>query len=241
MGDGADGRGDGHLVVVEDDGEVDAFEVAGVVEGFEGHAGGECAVADDGDGVLVAPLLAGGESHAEGGSDGGGGVGGAEGVVFAFVAAGEAGETTVLAEGGHAGAAAGEDFVVVTLVADVPDEGVVGGVEDVVQGDGQLDRAEVGGEVAAGAGDGFNEVGAQFLGKLGELGAGELAQVGGGGDGVEQGRGGGHGDGGRSVAAAGDEVEDFAEAAGTGTERVEGGAGVGEQLVGKAAGFGEAE
>jgi hypothetical protein len=50
----------------------------------------------------------------------------------------------------HALAAAGQDLVGVGLVADVPDQPVVRRVEDVMQGDGQFDRAEVGRQVAAG-------------------------------------------------------------------------------------------
>src|SRR5207237_559669 len=45
---GADARADGHLVVVEDDEQV-LVQPAGVVHGLEDDAGGEGAVADDGD------------------------------------------------------------------------------------------------------------------------------------------------------------------------------------------------
>ena len=42
---------DGHLVVVEDDDQV-LFEMPGLVEGFEGHAAGQGAVADNGNGLI---------------------------------------------------------------------------------------------------------------------------------------------------------------------------------------------
>ncbi|EWS62375.1 hypothetical protein Y695_04398 [Hydrogenophaga sp. T4] len=64
------------------------------------------------------------------------------------------------------------------LVAHVPDQAVFGGVEDVVQRDGEFHRAEVGTEVAAGAGHAVDHEGPQFIGQRMQLGTGELAQVG---------------------------------------------------------------
>ena len=68
---------------------------------------------------------------------------GAEGVVLALVAAREAGDAAELAQRRHALAPAGQHLVRIGLVAHVPDEAVVRRVEDVVQRDRQLDRAEV--------------------------------------------------------------------------------------------------
>jgi hypothetical protein len=84
------------------------------------------------------------------------------------------------------GAPAGEHLVRVGLVADVPDQPVLRRVEDVVQGDGQFHRAEVGGEMAAGLRHRLDEELAQFLRQLRQLLALELAQFGGAVDGVEQ-------------------------------------------------------
>ena len=96
-------------------------------------------------------------------------MGGAERVVFAFGALGEAGQPAALADGADAVAAAGEDLVRIGLVADVPDQLVARGVEDVVQRDGQLDHAEAGAEMAAGLGDRVDGLMAQFVGQLLEL------------------------------------------------------------------------
>ena len=55
------------------------------------------------------------------------------------------------------------------------------------QGEGELDRTEVGAEVAAaGVGDGVDDEAADLHRQLVELGVGELSQVGGRGDGVEE-------------------------------------------------------
>lgn len=58
---------------------------------------------------------------------------------------------------------AGDDFVGVTLMADVPDEVVFFHVEDVVEGEGYFDDSEGRTEVAAVSGDGLYDFGANFL------------------------------------------------------------------------------
>ncbi len=87
----------------------------------------------------------------------------AEAVVVALAALGEAGEAVFLAQGGHAIAPPGQDLVRVGLVADVPDQPVGGGVEDVVQTDRQLDHAEPGREMTAGLRDGVDEIAPQLV------------------------------------------------------------------------------
>ena len=51
-------------------------------------------------------------------------------------------------------------------MADVPDQAVLWCIENVVQGDGQFDRAEVGRKVASGVRNGFDEEAAQFVRQL---------------------------------------------------------------------------
>ena len=99
-----------------------------------------------------------GDRHAQRGRDRGRGMADAEGVVFAFLALGERRHAVLLLDRVDAVAAAGEDLVRIALVADVPDQAVVRGVVQVVQGDGQLDHAQPGAEVAAGAADRFDQV-----------------------------------------------------------------------------------
>ena len=103
---------------------------------------------------------------------------GAERVVFAFGALGEAGEAAALAQRADAVAPAGQDFVRIGLVADVPDQPVVRRVEDIMQRDGQFHHAEPGAEVTAGDGDRIDGFGAQLIGKLAQLRWIEPAQIG---------------------------------------------------------------
>jgi len=91
---------------------------------------------------------------------------GPEGVVLALAALREARDAAELAQRGHALAAAGQDLVRVALVADVPDQAVARRVEDVVQRDRELDRAEVRRQVAAGARDRLQDEVAQLAGQL---------------------------------------------------------------------------
>jgi hypothetical protein len=167
VGDGADGRRDGHLVVVEDDDQIDIHR-ARVVQGLERHAGAQRPVADDGDHVAsLALLLA------------------AKAIPSAALIEvlewptpkqsyslsqrfGKAGESVFLAQaracdrvarsGSYAGRPGGRH----------PRPAVGGGVEDVVQTDSQLDDAETGREMAAGLRDGVDEKAPQLVGDRGQ-------------------------------------------------------------------------
>ncbi len=181
LGHAAHVLGDRHLVVVEDHQQVGlrVFHAAGVVERLEGHARGECAVADHRHHSAVAAGVRVGDRHAQPRRDGGGGMAHPEGVVFAFLALGERRHTVGLLDRVDLVAAPGQDLVRIGLVADVPHQPIVGRVVQVVQGDGELDHAEACAEVTAAAAHRLDQVGTQFVGDRGELGFVELAQVGG--------------------------------------------------------------
>ena len=102
---------------------------------------------------------------------------GAERIVFAFGALGEAGQAAALAQRADAVAAAGENLVRIGLVADVPDQAIVRRVEHVVQRDRELDHAEPGAEVPAGYGDSVDRFLPQFIGHLAQLAGVELPEI----------------------------------------------------------------
>lgn len=54
-------------------------------------------------------------------------------------------------------------------MANVPDDSVMGRVVDVMEGDSQFDRAEVGGKMPTGARDRLQDKGPQFVSKLFKL------------------------------------------------------------------------
>jgi hypothetical protein len=88
---------------------------------------------------------------------------GTKGVVFTFIPARKTRQAAQLAQAGHALAPTREDFVRVSLMTHVPDQTVMGGIENVMQGNGQLDCAKVRAQVSAGFGDTFQHKRAQLV------------------------------------------------------------------------------
>lgn len=173
----ADGFVDADAVVVENDEDV-GFGDTGVVEGFESLTTGHGAVADDGDMLpLGVALQCRSGGHAEGSTDGGGAVASAKGVEGRLVDAGETAETAISAYGWEEVATTCDNFVGVGLVADIPDEFVVGSIEDVVEGEGEFDSAKGGGEMAGVECEGMDDVVTQFETELLEVGDGECPEV----------------------------------------------------------------
>ena len=111
----------------------------------------------------------------------------AEGIVGTLGAGGEGREPVLLLDGVQAVPAPGEDLVRVGLMADVPHQAVFRGVENVVQCDGQLDRAQPGGEMPAPRRDGADQEVAQLCADERELPLGKGPKVSGALDAREQG------------------------------------------------------
>ena len=128
---------DGHTVVIEDDHQV-LPALPGVGQPLVGQAAGEGAVADEGDDLVILLLQRPRPSHAHGHGDRVGGVAGNEGVVFALLRLGEAGQAAHLAQGGHPVGAAGQYFMAVALVSHVEHQAIFGRVVHPVDGHGQL-------------------------------------------------------------------------------------------------------
>ena len=173
---GADRRRDRHVVVVEDDDQARVHR-ARIVHGLIGHARRHRAVTDHGDNVVLAAGEVARDRHAEAGGDRGRGMRGAERIVIALAALGEAGQAAAGAQRADAVAAAGEDLVRIGLMADVPDQPVARRVEDVMDRGGELDHAEARAEVTAGHRDGIDGLLTQLVGDLANLLDLELAQV----------------------------------------------------------------
>ena len=110
----------------------------------------------------------------------------AERVVFALRPLGEPGQAAALPDRADAVAPSGQDLVRIGLVADIPDQPVMRRVEDVMQRDGQLDDAEPGAEMPAGDRNRVDQLGAQLVGDLPQVGFGKAPQIGRGVDPVEE-------------------------------------------------------
>jgi len=72
----------------------------------------------------------------------------------------------------------GQHLMGVGLMADVPDQPVIGGVENVVQRDSQFDRAQARREVTAAGTDAVDQEFPQFAGQFHQLSRGQQPQVG---------------------------------------------------------------
>src|SRR3546814_9965886 len=101
----------------------------------------------------------------------------AEAVVFAFGAQAERRKTAESADHFELGAAPSEDFVWVSLMADIPDDAVVRRVETHMQRQRQLDGAEIGGEVTADTPQRLDQITAHFNGQRRQLRGWQLAQI----------------------------------------------------------------
>ena len=121
-GDRADVGRDRHPVVVEDDDDR-GLQAAGVVQGLEGDAAGERAVADHRDDATVfADAVAHRLLETDGVADRGRGVAGAHDVVLGLEHRAERRQPVVLANRLEAVGPAREDLVRIGLVADVPED-----------------------------------------------------------------------------------------------------------------------
>ena len=70
-------------------------------------------------------------------------------------------------------------------MADIPDQSIFGGLEHVVQRDGQLNHAKPGAQMPAGDRHGIDGFAAQLIGQLLELVGGKIAHIGRDPDGIE--------------------------------------------------------
>ena len=74
----------------------------------------------------------------------------AERIIFAFRPLGEAGQAAAHSDRANSVTSTGEDLVRVALVADVPDQSVGRGIEDIVDGNRQFDHPEPGTKMSTG-------------------------------------------------------------------------------------------
>ena len=139
---------DSHIVVVEDNQQVVGVG-RGIVQPFEGQSSGHCPVADHGYYVAVVFLLQlRGDRHTHGCRNGVGGMSGNESVILTFSRVGETADSFEFPERMKSLPTSGQDFVPVSLMSDVPNDPVVGRIEDIMQGDGQFDSTEAGSQMA---------------------------------------------------------------------------------------------
>ena len=132
---GPDVGRNGHVVVVQHHHQVGVGQVTRVVNGFKGHPAGHCAVADDGNHLVVFAGHIPGDRHAQAGGNAGGGVARAEVIELTFTALEITGNAVLLAQGMELVVTTGNQFVGIGLVAHVPDHLVAIEVKGLIEGD----------------------------------------------------------------------------------------------------------
>ena len=101
----------------------------------------------------------------------------AEGVVFRLCALRKAGNSIDLTQMRHLLASSGDDFMTVALMTHVPHDFVIRRVEYMMQGNGQLNRTEIGRQMTTGLRHRIEDKRAQFLSQLPELLARECTHI----------------------------------------------------------------
>ena len=172
----ADRLRDRHVIVVQYDDQA-RIRCTCIVHALESHAGTHRAVADH---RYDVSLLAGEitpHRHAKTGRNRGRGMTGTERVELGFASFCEAGKPVLLAKRLDLFPAAGKDLVRIGLMADIPDQPVMRGLEHVMKRHGKLDDPEPGTEMAARFRYGANRRVAEFGGETLQLAFGKAAQI----------------------------------------------------------------
>ncbi|MPN02356.1 hypothetical protein SDC9_149572 [bioreactor metagenome] len=139
-----------------------------MVESFQRHAGIERAVADHGDDFApgIRRLR---RAHAQRRRKRDSGMARAVAVEVAFVTDRESATAAEPAQRGECFPTAGQNLVTVALMADIPDDPVIGRPESAQQRYGQFDHAKVGAQMAAVGGDHPEQRGAKLGRQLNKL------------------------------------------------------------------------
>ena len=88
--------------------------------------------------------------HSHGRRDASGRVACTKSVVLTFRAAGKTRKAIELAQRGHFFTTAGQNFVGITLMTHIPNNPIIGGIKNIVQGNRQFNRTQIGGKMSAG-------------------------------------------------------------------------------------------
>ena len=161
----ADVAGYGHIVIVENDDQIELF-FGTVVQRLIDHAVCQRAVTDDRDGIIVVSFQLVGLRDAECGGDRGAAVTFGENIVLAFSSVGEAGDASSLAERMEAFISSRQELMRVALMADVENDFIIRRAEMSVQGDGCFRHSEIGSEMSAVGGNGIYDLRSYFRCKV---------------------------------------------------------------------------
>ena len=107
-------------------------------------------------------------------------------IIFAFRTLGEAGQTATLAKRTDTITTAGQNFVGISLMSNVPNQNIVRCVEHVMQSGRQFDNAKPRAQMPTGNRNRIDGFSAQFIRDLLQLGGFQFTQIFGNVDGIQQ-------------------------------------------------------
>src|ERR1700693_589032 len=101
----------------------------------------------------------------------------AEGIIKTFLPFRKAADPLILPERVKPGVSASQNLMGISLMSHVPDNSVFRGIEEVMKGDRQFNRAETGTQVASRSGNDVDNSFPDFSGQKGQLFDGQTSQV----------------------------------------------------------------
>mmetsp|Transcript_13490 Transcript_13490/g.21017 ORF Transcript_13490/g.21017 Transcript_13490/m.21017 type:complete len:286 (+) Transcript_13490:2606-3463(+) len=145
-------------------------QVSRIVHGLVGHTTGDGSVTNHCNTIILSFVEGGlGHRHALRGTDGCGGVSSTEGIIFGFLTFAKSRHTIELTQRRESITTASEHFVGVALMSNVPDDVILGHIEDVVESSCKFNNTERGGEVTTSFRDSLDDLPTELVGKLLEL------------------------------------------------------------------------
>ena len=128
----------------------------GLIQAFQGQAGSQGTIPDDGNDFFAASGCVSRHGHAQGSGNRGAGMPDIEAVIDTLFSFGKTAQAMKLAQTGKFFPPTGNQFMGIRLMANVPDDFIPGRFKDRMQGQGQLHNAQRTGEMTTRPGHGRN-------------------------------------------------------------------------------------
>ena len=160
---------DGHLVIIEDN-DHGLMADSSVIESLKRHTAGCRTVSQQGDHMVILPQKGSCPGHTQRNGHGIGGVPGNKCIAVAFRRLGEAGNSAKLPQMCKIRPATGQQLMHIRLMTNVKNQAVHHGIKNGFNGDSELHRSKISGQMPAGLTDAGNQKFPDFPAQLFPLG-----------------------------------------------------------------------